>query len=210
MIEKLSESIKDKKIAVIGAGGLGGNIIHLIARLNPKLIQIFDGDIFSSGNLNRQLFCTNKTLGLNKADCAKNEISDYTTAEVIATSENLTKENAFLLSNFDVIMDATDNLEVRYLLQDVCEEYKVPIIHGAINGLFGQVAQILPKSLLLSKLNTTKKALPAGATLSYVPALVASIQVSEMIKLMADISTLESDQLIIIDLLTNDARIITL
>jgi molybdopterin/thiamine biosynthesis adenylyltransferase len=210
MIDKLSECIKDKSIAIIGAGGLGGNIISLVARLNPKKIQIFDGDTFCASNLNRQLFCTDKTLGLNKAVCAKNAISDYARAEVIATSEHLTKENSFMLSGFDIIIDATDNLEVRYLLQSVCNKYKVPIIHGAINGLFGQVAVLTPESELLSMLNANKTAVPSGVTLSYVPALIASVQVSEMVKLMAGISTLKCDQLIIIDLLTNDARIITL
>lgn len=210
MIEKLSQSIKDKSIAIIGAGGLGGNIISYVARLNPRKIVIFDGDTFCYSNLNRQLFCNYNTLGLNKAICAKAAICNYTTAEVIANCENLTQENSFMLEHFDVIMDATDNLEVRYLLQDVCNKYNVPVIHGAINGLFGQVAVIKPESMLLSKLNTTKKTLPAGVTMSYVPSLIASVQVSEMVKLMAGISTLKDDQLIIIDLLTNDARIITL
>ncbi|NLL56233.1 MAG: hypothetical protein GX242_03360 [Clostridiales bacterium] len=210
MIDRITQSIRDKKIAIIGAGGLGGNIINYVARLNPQEIHIFDGDVFCKSNLNRQLFCTNKTIGLNKAICAHDAIIDYTLAKVIAYPHHLIKSNSYMLDGIDVIMDATDNLAVRYLLQSISDEYKIPVIHGAINGLYGQVAIMQPDSQLLSKLNATKKTLPTGATLSYVPALIASVQVSEMAKLLAGISTLESDQFIIIDLLTNDTRIIKL
>ncbi|HKL73705.1 MAG TPA: ThiF family adenylyltransferase [Clostridia bacterium] len=210
MVDKLLASIKDKKIAIIGAGGLGGNLINYIARLNPKAILIFDGDVFCQSNMNRQLFCTDKTLNLNKAQCAKDAVINYTTAEVTAISQHLTWENSFILKDFDVIMDATDNIEARRLMERACNEYKIPVIHGAICGLFGQVAVIKPETSFFSQLNASGKTLPSVATLSYVPSLISSIQVSEMLKLMAGLSTLENGEMMVIDLLNNDIRIIKL
>lgn len=210
MVNALRECIKDKKIAIIGAGGLGGYLISYIARLNPKAMAIFDGDTFCRSNMNRQLFCSIETLGKNKAIYAKEGIKAYTTSEITAFDEHLTAENSFILKDYDVIMDATDNMETRLLMQKIGNEYKIPVIHGAVNGLFGQVAVLRPNTDLFSELNSTGKISRAGETLSYVPALIASVQVSELLKYFANVNPLENDRLIIIDLLTNEARILKL
>ncbi|HOO22460.1 MAG TPA: ThiF family adenylyltransferase [Clostridia bacterium] len=208
MVDKLLECIADKRIAIIGAGGLGGNIISFTARLNPKEILICDGDVFCPGNMNRQLFCSDLTMGLSKAECARDVVQHYTTAKLTVVKERLTRANSFILKEFDVIIDATDNIETRFLLQDIGEEYNIPVIHGAINGLFGQMAVIRPKSKLLSRLNDSGQTPPPGPTLSYVPAHIATLEVSEMVKVLAGVSTLNDDEIIIVDLLTNDTRIL--
>ena len=78
------KAIKDKTIAIIGCGGLGCNLAHLVARLNPKEIIIFDGDEFSASNLNRQLFATQNTIGKNKVEVAKDMLLSCTGAAIKA------------------------------------------------------------------------------------------------------------------------------
>lgn len=210
MIEKFAYSVCDKKIAIVGLGGLGGYLASFLARLNPKALLLIDGDRFCSSNMNRQLFCSDLTIGLYKVEAAKDAISHYTNAKILTFNDYLSDDNSSILEGYDVIMDATDNILARKILINVCNLYKIPVIHGAINGLFGQVAVIRPDNDIFSKLNTSGETLPTSATLSFVPANIATHQVNEMLKLFASGNPLESDQLLIIDLINNDTRIIRL
>jgi molybdopterin/thiamine biosynthesis adenylyltransferase len=210
MVEKFTETIKNKKIAIIGLGGIGGYLSSFIARLNPKEIILVDGDSFSIDNMNRQLFCNNLTLGKSKAESTKKEISQTTTTKITAINEFLTEKNMDIIKNCDIIMDATDNIKARNLLQKICNLYNIPIIHGALNGVFGQIAIIRPNGNLFNKIYSSKATKPQEKTLSYVPALIATFQVNTMLKFLSDTNPLKCDQLLIIDLLQNDIRIINL
>lgn len=210
MTEKFLNDIRDKNIAIVGLGGIGGYLASYIARLNPKSLLLIDGDFFTKGNMNRQLFCTDKTLNLYKADCVKEYIVHTTCAQVCAINQYLNEENLYILKDCDIIMDATDNFEARKLMQKACVKYQIPIVHGAINKLFGQVAVIRPDDKLMDKFNTTGRFEKTGQTLSFVPANIASFQVSEMLKYFSGTNPLNCGELLIIDLLNNDTRIINL
>lgn len=181
--------LNKSKVCVIGCGGLGGYNIEMLARLGIGTITIIDGDVFDESNLNRQLYSTSETMGYKKADIAKDRLGLVNPeVTVISINKFLTKENGFdLLKDSDIIVDALDSMDVRKEVVHLCESLQVPFVYGAIAGWYGQVATILPGDQTLEQLNKSSKNKGEEVQLgnpSFTPALVASIQVSEVLKLI--------------------------
>lgn len=206
--------MREKRVCIVGLGGLGGYVASQLARFGVGNLCLIDGDSFSSSNLNRQLFCTLNTLGQKKAKVAKAmlvQINDEVHIEAI--SEFLTKENAkALICDHDVVMDCLDNIETRRLLLNICRQNNIPMIHGAIAGFYGQVMTVFPQdhsldSFLIGKNADSSKSL---GNPSFTPGMVASIQVSETIKLLTNKGNLLRNRMLMIDLLTNDFELINI
>lgn len=190
----------EKVIAIIGCGGLGGNIANLIARQNPEKLILYDADVFSKSNLNRQLFSSKDTIGKQKAHVIKENLQNCCNTKIEVVAEFLSWENAHLLKEADLIFDATDNVSSRYLIQEVGHKYNIPILHGAINGMFGQVAIIYPGDKLCQKLYPQKEEQEILPTLSFVPSCIATIQVAEGYNLLSGSPTLKPKEILYIDL----------
>lgn len=202
-------NLRKKKVCVIGCGGLGGYIIEMLGRLGIGLITVVDGDVFEISNLNRQLLSNEATLGKSKAEMAKERMAIVNPLiKVIAISYRLKEENAEeILKDHDVIIDALDNIETRFILQENAEKLKIPLVHGAIAGWYGQVSTILPGDRTLDKIYTKKNVKGAESKLgnpSFTPALVASIQVSEVVKLLIARGELLRKKILFINTLEQD------
>ncbi|MFO7932278.1 MAG: HesA/MoeB/ThiF family protein [Desulfosalsimonas sp.] len=132
--------------AVIGAGGLGANVLMLLARMGIGRLVIADPDVFEESNLNRQLTASTQTLGIAKTDAAKNMLLSVNPAvETTTFQAGLTGENAAeILKGADVALDALDNVPSRLVLADACRQAAIPMIHAAIAGFEGQVMTIFP------------------------------------------------------------------
>ncbi len=139
-------SLREKKVIVVGCGGLGGHIIEQLARLGVGHITAIDGDVFDESNLNRQLLSNVDNMGKSKALTAKEHIKKVNPdVEVNAVQIFLDENNAEeLIRDHDVICDALDNLSTRMLLQKYAEKLKIPMVYGAIAGWYGQVTTIFP------------------------------------------------------------------
>lgn len=133
-------------VAVVGAGGLGGWIIEGLARMGVGHLILVDGDRFAENNLNRQLGCTEKTLGLPKVTALAQRLAEVNSAvRVTPHAVWLTEENASeILAGAQVLVDALDSLPARYLLQRIARRLGIPMVHGAIAGYTGQVMTIFP------------------------------------------------------------------
>ncbi|MGL4912391.1 MAG: HesA/MoeB/ThiF family protein [Romboutsia sp.] len=209
-----NKKLKNLKICVIGCGGLGGYIIDMLSRLGVGYITCVDGDFFEESNLNRQLYCNEKNLGLNKAKCVKEKVKQINSSIYINAIDKFLEENNSIniLRNHDLIIDAIDNIKGRFIIQDTCKILKTPIIHGAISGWYGQVTTILPGDdslnyIYKNKENEIKNNL---GNPSFTPAHVASIQVSESIKLLFNKGEILSGKILLVDLLYNDQNIISI
>ena len=178
--------LREKRVAVIGCGGLGGFIIELLARIGVGYIKCVDGDVFENSNLNRQLLASSKTLGTGKAEAAKNRaaiVNPDVTVEYV--NEFLTNENAAsLIEGCDVVFDALDGVEARKLLSKACKEAKIPYIYGAIGGWVAQAAVSMPEDDLIEMLYPDGAEIKNKSVLSFTPAFCASLQVSLGIKLL--------------------------
>lgn len=197
------------KVCVVGCGGLGGYIIEFLGRLGIGHITAVDGDFFDETNLNRQILSEAQTIGKSKALTAQNRMKQVNPLiQVIPIIERISKENADeVLKGHDLIIDAVDRINTRFLLQETASKLSIPLIHGAIAGWYGQVSTIFPGDNTLDKIYKSKDGSGLENELgnpSFTPALVASIEVSEALKLLLGRGELLRNKLLYIDLLEHD------
>jgi molybdopterin/thiamine biosynthesis adenylyltransferase len=194
-------------VAVVGCGGLGGYIVEELARLGIGRIKAIDPDVFEEHNLNRQLLATVARLGTSKAEAAAARVAEINPAvSVTALKERFSKDNGLRL--FDAVhiaVDALDSISARLELADVCRQLAIPLVHGSIAGWYGQVVSQLPGD---STLQTMYGRCADGSGVekelgnpSYTPALVASLEVAEVAKLIVGRGTPVRQAMLVVNLL---------
>jgi molybdopterin-synthase adenylyltransferase len=207
--------LQNARVCILGCGGLGGYIIELLSRIGIGHLTVVDGDCFDETNLNRQLLSTMSTLGKRKALSAKLRVEQINPeTSVTAIDTFITEENALeLLANHTLIVDALDSIEARLMVSRQCRDLQIPYIYGAIAGWYGQVATILPGDLTLEKIykgNSVKGKEKELGNPSFAPALVASIEVSEVVKLITNKGTLLRNKFLFINLLEHEYEVFEL
>ena len=205
--------LSQKKVCVLGLGGLGGYIVEMLSRIGVGSLTLVDGDVFDETNLNRQLFSSMNNLGNSKALEAEKRVKGINPlTKVIPVYEFVDSSNAMkIIANHDVIVDALDSIDLRKYIAKVCTELNLPLVHGAIAGWYGQVATIYPNDTTLDILypKDIKRGIEKElGNPSFTPALVASIQVSEVIKLLLNRGDFLRNFLIKIKLYRNDIEVI--
>ncbi|TZF93204.1 HesA/MoeB/ThiF family protein [Chryseobacterium panacisoli] len=130
------------KVLVIGAGGLGSPIIQYLTAAGVGTLGIADFDEVELHNLNRQIIHTEDTVGLSKVKSAQIYVENLNHQVVFeGIEEKINKSNAEkILSQYDVIVDGSDNFSTRYLVNDTCVKLKKTLVYGSILGFSGQVA----------------------------------------------------------------------
>ncbi|OBR91562.1 molybdopterin-synthase adenylyltransferase [Clostridium ragsdalei P11] len=212
-----NDSLKKFKVCVVGCGGIGGYVIEMLGRIGIGNITAVDGDVFEESNLNRQILSSTDTIGFSKAQEAKARMEKVNPLiEVKALEKMLTEDNACsILSNHDVVVDALDSIPARLLLQRSCKKLNIPMVYGAIAGWYAQITTILPGDDTLNKIYNVDKQTSKGiekemGNPSFIPALAASIEVSEVIKLLLGRGELLRKKMAFIDLLSTEYDIIPL
>lgn len=206
--------LKLKRVCVVGCGGLGGYVIEMLGRLGIGQLTVIDGDVFDETNLNRQLLSLEDNLDQSKAFEAKQRLAAVNSEVVVIPVEHyLTAENALaLLKHHDVIVDATDGIEVRFILQKTAKALEIPLVYGAIAGWYAQVCTIMPGDDTLDRIYKLHAGKGHEKTLgnpSFTPALAASIQVSEVVKLLLNRGDLLQNKMLLMDLRLNDFELIS-
>ncbi len=209
--------------AVIGLGGLGGLVAELLARMGTGTLILVDGDTFSENNLNRQLMVSELNLGKGKAEEAAHRINTINSAvEVKLYSFFVDEKNLReILNGSQVVLDCLDNLGTRFALEKVCQELRIPMVHGAIAGNMGQLAVIRPGIPLLSEIygrredNSDAENTGHGVEVmvgnpAATPALVGSWEVNEAVKILLQREGILHNELLLIDLQNNEIRCIPL
>ncbi|WP_243684691.1 HesA/MoeB/ThiF family protein [Methanosarcina barkeri] len=144
--EEGQEKLKNAKVLVAGAGGLGSPVSTYLAIAGVGKIILADFDSVDPSNLNRQFLHHQKDIGRLKIESAKEKLlSMNPDIEVETIVEMLTESNLEnLVPECDVIVDALDNLETRHMLNRLVVKRRIPLIHGAVTGYDGQVTTIVP------------------------------------------------------------------
>lgn len=199
-------SLFTSKVAVIGCGGLGGYIAEELARLGIGELTIIDPDIFEENNLNRQLFSSLLTLKRPKVTVATERIAEINPAVTVnPVHTTLTAANAHeLLDGITVIADAVDSVATRLELADTCSALNIPLVHGAISGWYGQVCTIFPGDRSLQKIYHNwdgGESDQSQGNLTFTPAVVASLQVAEICKILLGKTNLLRHRKLMVDLL---------
>jgi molybdopterin/thiamine biosynthesis adenylyltransferase/rhodanese-related sulfurtransferase len=140
------EKISAASILCVGAGGLGCPALLYLAAAGVGRIGIIDFDTVNETNLQRQVLYTTDQIGKNKAVAAKERLLALNPGITVETyAEELNGGNAEkLFSNYDMIIDGTDNFAAKFLMNDVAVKMDKPFIYGAILGFAGQVSVFTP------------------------------------------------------------------
>jgi len=180
------EALRNKRVLIVGCGGLGGHLVDLLARVGVGTLRVVDGDVFEASNLNRQLLSDVSLLGKSKANAAADHITRVNPdISVEAIAAFLNEDNAAnLVSQCDAVLDALDNIESRKVLAHACEKAGIPYIYGAIQGWVSQAAVSMPGDHLIDALFPEGVAIQDKSVLSFTPALCASMQASLCVKLL--------------------------
>jgi molybdopterin/thiamine biosynthesis adenylyltransferase len=195
------------RVAVIGCGGLGGYVIEELARLGVGEIIAVDPDVFVEHNLNRQLFASPALLGSAKVDAAQRRVEQINPAvTLVPLGKALTGTNGHdILDSARVAVDALDSVTARLYLAAACEELAIPLVHGAIGGWYGQVATQYPGERALQEFyagrQQGKGVEKELGNPSFTPAVVASLQVAEVCKIILGTGKLLRNRMLTIDLL---------
>ncbi|WP_434798081.1 HesA/MoeB/ThiF family protein [Terrisporobacter vanillatitrophus] len=209
-----NEKLKYFKVCIVGCGGLGGYIIEMLARIGIGNLTVVDMDVFDESNLNRQILSCENNLGDSKVFEALKRINSINSdVKVSVVEDGFNEKNGIdVIRNHHVVVDALDNIESRLLLQEYCNKLNIPLVHGAIAGWFGQVCTIMPGDNTLNRIykNNSVGVEKKLGNPSFTPANIASIQVSQVIKVLLSKGEILQNQMLVVDLLYNEFNIISL
>jgi molybdopterin/thiamine biosynthesis adenylyltransferase len=195
-IISLEEQLKlaRSQVAVVGAGGLGGVLILLLARIGIGRLLVVDQDVFDESNLNRQALCTQDALGKSKSEQAVLVTGSVNAAvEVVPYQVKLGRSNASkILAGSDVIVDALDNVPDRFILEEASKQLGIPLVHGALAGFEGQLMAIFPDDPGLINLygnegtgiDKSKSPESVLGVPTLTPSLIATLQAMEVLKII--------------------------
>ncbi len=140
------KKLKNARILIAGAGGLGSAIATYLATTGVGYIRIVDEDVVESSNLNRQILYHEPDIGACKVEAAEKTIHALNRdAEVDAVCRHIDEKSVGdLIQGMDLILDGMDNFAARYILNRAGLDEKIPFVHGAVNGFYGQVTTLIP------------------------------------------------------------------
>lgn len=208
------EKLKDSKMLVVGLGGLGCAASQYLAAAGVGHLTLLDFDTVSLSNLQRQVLHCDARLNMPKVESAKIALSQINPhIEISTINEKLTEEKlAEILPHFDVVLDCTDNVEIRNQLDRQCEKAKIPLVSGAAIRMEGQVSVFTykpntPTYRDLSQLfgQNVLSCVEAGV-LAPIVGVVGSIQALEAIKVRLNIGENLCGRLLMIDGMTMKFR----
>ena len=207
--------LKNARVLVVGAGGLGCPVLLYLAAAGVGRIGVIDPDVVDMSNLQRQVIYTTDEVGKPKAKMAVshlNRLNPELTFDTYTTALDISNARA-IIDEYDVVVDCTDNFKVRYLVNDVCVTLGKPFVYGAIHRFEGQVA-VLNADLADGRKGPTYRCLfpeypneieipncNDTGVLGVLPGVIGTYQANETIKLITGIGQPLNEQLLMIDLL---------
>ncbi|SHH05888.1 HesA/MoeB/ThiF family protein [Flavobacterium defluvii] len=207
--QKLSKS----KVLVIGAGGLGAAILPYLAAAGVGEIGIVDDDNIEISNLHRQVIYKSSGVGKSKVEEAKLMISELNSEIKVSTfSQKLSGKNAIsLFQNYDIIVDATDNISIKYLINDACMITSKPMVYGSIFRFQGQVSvfnyQNGPtyRCLYPDETNNALNCDDAGV-IGISVGIIGMFQANEVLKMILGIGEVLSGKILVYNILNNEQQ----
>ena len=214
------KKLKQAKVLVIGAGGLGSPLLAYLSAAGVGTIGIIDHDRVDLSNLQRQVLFTTEDLGKSKVEAARARLQALNPhVQFLLYNEELNSRNALdIIRLYDVIADGSDNFPTRYLVNDACVFAGKPLVYGAVFRFEGQVA-------VFNQLNSNGKRGPnyrdlyptppppelvpscsEGGVLGVLPGIIGSMQALETIKLITGVGETLSGRYLIFDALGFQSR----
>jgi len=212
------EKLKTSKVLVVGAGGLGCPVLQYLAVAGVGHISIAEFDMVDETNLQRQVLYGSDDVGKLKSIIAKNRLEHLNSlCDFGIINLKIDASNALsILNGFDVIVDATDNLEARYVINDACVILNKPMVHGSIYKFEGMVSvfnyhggstyrcfnPVSPK-------NNTRNPKPSDVGLfGVLPGITGTLMANEVIKIITSTGEILSGKILLINIFSNTFKTI--
>jgi sulfur-carrier protein adenylyltransferase/sulfurtransferase len=214
--EKGQEQLQKSKVLVIGCGGLGSPIAVYLAASGIGELHLVDFDTVSVSNLHRQVFYTVNDIGKSKAATLSKFIQQRAPfSKVTYSNKAVDKETILpLITQFDVVVDGTDSLPIKYLINDACVLQNKPLVYGSLYKFDGYVATFNVKQTDGSYSANLRDAFPKIATdipnceeagtLNSIVGIIALQQVNEVVKLLTKTGKLLINKILIFNSLRSD------
>ena len=209
------QKLKQCSIVVIGAGGLGSPALLYLASAGIGEITIVDGDIVEASNLHRQILYTESDIGTKKAETAAKKLKEINSQiKINFISEFLNKDNAKeIIQNHDILIDGSDNIPTRYILDDYCKDIGIPWVHASIHRFEGQIAcfnisdslgyrDLFPDS---SAAENVPNCAEVGV-LGVLPGIIGTIQATQALKICLGIGSDLRNKILLVDTKTMNFR----
>lgn len=196
------EKLKSSRVLIAGAGGLGCSVCIYLAVAGVGYIRIVDHDVVDVSNLNRQVLHWQKDIGRSKVDSATEKLKALNPSIVVeGVSETINELSiSGMAEEMDLIVDAMDNMETRYILNKYAVDNGTPFFHGAVRGFEGRAMTILPgRTACLMCMHKGPVPDEKFPVLGVAPALIGVIQATEAIKYIVGAGGLLAGRLLIYD-----------
>lgn len=207
--KKLSQS----KVLIVGTGGLGSSVAYALTSVGIGTIGLVDYDNVEISNLNRQILHTTSRINMPKVESAKIFINDLNpNVNVVTYNTSLNIDNAInIVKNYDVVVDAVDNIQTRYLLNDSCFFANKPLVDAAAVRFHGLIMTIVPKlgpcyrcAFPESNNPSSLMSCSEAGVLGPVPGVMGFVQAAEVVKLLIGSGDTLSNRIIYYDSLYSD------
>lgn len=219
LVPEIGESgqarLLESRVLVVGLGGLGSPALFYLAASGVGEIGILDGDTVDYSNLQRQILHGREDVGTHKVDSAIKSISRLNPdVRLNAYRTVLTSENApGIIGGYDFVIEATDNFESKFLVNDACVRVGKAFSHAGILGMFAQTMTVVPGDgpcyrcvfEEVPRQGTFETTSTVGV-LGTVPGVMGAIQVTEAIKFLLGLKGLLVGRLLTLDALTMSFR----
>jgi|WetSurMetagenome_2_1015567.scaffolds.fasta_scaffold34331_3 sulfur-carrier protein adenylyltransferase/sulfurtransferase len=212
------EKLKESRVLVIGAGGLGSPALMYLTAAGVSTIGIVDYDRVDISNLHRQVLYTTDDIGRMKTEAASERLSRMNPGcKIVTHNVRLTRFNIMdIIINYDVVIDGSDNFPTRYLVSDATEILNIPLVFGAVYQYYGQASVFNykngPSYRCLFPDQPKPGEVPSCSTagvLGVMPGIIGSIQAGEAIKIITGVGETLSGRLLQIDTMNYRTDIIS-
>jgi len=211
--------LKNAKVLVVGAGGLGSPALLYLAAAGVGTLGIVDHDVVDLSNLQRQILHNNERIGVPKVESARIAIESLNPdVRVVAHQERLSSDNVMeIFKQYDIIVDGCDNFPTRYLVNDACVMLGKPNVHGSIFQFEGMASVFAPGRgpcyRCLFPEPPPPGAVPSCAeagVLGVLPGIIGCVQALEAIKLILGQGTPLIGRMMHFETLSNEVRMLKL
>jgi adenylyltransferase/sulfurtransferase len=211
--EEGQKKLMASRVAVIGCGALGGHSSTLLARAGIGFIRVVDRDIIELDNLQRQVLFDEGDIEKPKALVAETKLKSINSdIEVEGIVDDLNFSNVLeYIKDVNLVVDGTDNMETRYLVNDACVKSGIPFVYGGAISTFGMTMNVIPKkSACLACVFPNYPPPGSLATcetagiLNTVPAIIAALQTTSAMKIL--LGHEPDTDLVLFDAWTNEFR----
>ncbi len=206
-------ALKNAKVLVIGAGGLGSPVAVYLAAGGVGILGIVDFDTVDETNLHRQVFFNKEDVGRYKVQVLKEKILAQNPDTIVKTFQvKLDKKNAIeILSDYDLIVDGTDNFPTRYLVNDSCVTIDKPLVFGAIYQFEGQISvfnyrnangelgpnyrDLFPRQPMEGEIPNCSE----GGVIGVLPGIIGTLMAMEGVKILINTGEILSGKMLNVD-----------